>query len=173
MTRGRNWSHSRSSSHRFFSGSKLSFQCEILSRNHIMEIEAHSGTRPAHVPVSARVVLFFFGFLLSFCGLSTLLGFVRVQVRSETLSYKHGTKFCFSFRIKLDLVSYKQTPLSSDTMLIFSLSSAKYYLYLIYDWFAIGHIYHPGGKQLLIFFFSFLNQKYCKWNIKCIFFMIG
>ena len=63
-----------------------------------------SEARPAHIPVSARLVLFFFEFLLSFWGLSTQLSFVRARVRLETLSCKHGTKFCFSLRIELDQV---------------------------------------------------------------------
>ena len=55
----------------FYLESKLSFQYEILSWNHINGDQAHSGMRPTHVLISTCIVLFFFGFLLLFCRLST------------------------------------------------------------------------------------------------------
>ena len=91
------------------SGSKFSFQCEILSRNHIngdqISFRYETGSRPGQ-RTRSLVFLWFSAALLR------ALYLVRprsVWVRSETVSCKHGTKGCFSFQIELDPVSCKHT----------------------------------------------------------------
>ena len=62
MTQERKWSHSGSSSPQFSFQIKTFIPVRDLSQNHINGDQTHSWTRPANVPVSARVVLFFFLF---------------------------------------------------------------------------------------------------------------
>ena len=90
------------------SGSKLSFQCEILSRNHINGDQSSFRNETVSRPGQRMRSLVFFWFSAALLRALYLVRPRSVWVRSETLSYKYGSKCCFSFRIKLDQVTCKQ-----------------------------------------------------------------
>ena len=95
------------------SESKLSFQCEILSRNHVNRYRSLFRSETGSLPGQRTRSLVFLWFSAVLLRALYLVRLRSVWVRSVKLSCKHGTKCCFSFRIELDLVSCKQ-PLSQN-----------------------------------------------------------
>ena len=94
-----------------FGPGSSSIQCEILFWNDIngdrSSFRNETGSRPGQ-RMRSLIFLWFSAVLLRALYLVWLCCSTS-SFYSETLSRKHGTKFCFSFRIKLDPVSCKHT----------------------------------------------------------------